>query len=314
LLLHAKFYDTDAIIGSLEHTLFEETVAVEVSKTKIHIEETTAGLNIYVPKDPKDQELCYLRLLPTKLFNETMMATAGSNSTLAMNSSAVAIISSVFASSDSVIDLVLDEAGIVPVPYPDEFDKEAQEPAPQNIPRDTRPRHRSEHSIDLEDETDSVRTSSTESQQRVSTPETATASTRSASLSSVVFSTRQASYRAETSTPYSRSPLDFINRSEPDLLHAPQENARLPFTPESSREEYRRLLGNVICAARKKTGAFPSRGAFNLDELLNALPAVEASRDANAYDFPFGVRNENQLAHDMKVGAAGELYVRSPRL
>jgi hypothetical protein len=26
---------------------------------------------------------------------------------------------------------------------------------------------------------------------------------------------------------------------------------------------------------------------------------------------PFGVRSENQLAHDMKVGAAGELYVRS---
>ena len=36
---------------------------------------------------------------------------------------------------------------------------------------------------------------------------------------------------------------------------------------------------------------------------------MDASTDARAYDLPFGVRNENQLAHDMKVGAAGELYV-----
>lgn len=57
---------------------------------------------------------------------------------------------------------------------------------------------------------------------------------------------------------------------------------------------------------------FPSRRAFNLNELLNALP-TGASRDAIAFDLPFGVRSENQLAHDMRVGAAGELYVCDSR-
>jgi hypothetical protein len=74
--------------------------------------------------------------------------------------------------------------------------------------------------------------------------------------------------------------------------------------------EYRRLLDNIVTAARNKRGAFPSQGVFNLDALLNALP-VEAAREENNYDLPFGVRNENQLAHDIKVGAAGELYVRA---
>jgi hypothetical protein len=86
LLLKTKVYEADGIIGSLEYTLLGETVIVEVSKTKLHIEEGQEGLNIYVPKDSKDQEICYLRLLPTKLFNETMMGEVDSNSTLALDS------------------------------------------------------------------------------------------------------------------------------------------------------------------------------------------------------------------------------------
>ena len=58
----------------------DETVIINVSKTNIHIEESPEGLNIYVPKDSKHQEICYLRQLPTKLFNETMMAELDSNS------------------------------------------------------------------------------------------------------------------------------------------------------------------------------------------------------------------------------------------
>ena len=57
LLLKTKVYETDGIIGSLEHTLLGETVIVEVSKTKLHFEEGLEGLNIYVPKDSMDQDL-----------------------------------------------------------------------------------------------------------------------------------------------------------------------------------------------------------------------------------------------------------------
>jgi hypothetical protein len=90
-------------------------------------------LNIYIPKDSKDQEICYLRLLPTKLFNETMMAEVDSNSTLAFDSRAVSIITAIFASSDEVVDLVLEEAGIVPVPYPDQYEEELQQSPSDDI-------------------------------------------------------------------------------------------------------------------------------------------------------------------------------------
>jgi len=126
LLLKTKVYETDSIIESLENVqkISNETA---ISKAKLHIEEGLEGLNIYVPKDLKDQELCYLRLLPTKLFNEIMMAEGKCNSTVALDSSAVSIISAILASSDEVVDLVLEEAGIVPVSYPDQYEEELQQ-------------------------------------------------------------------------------------------------------------------------------------------------------------------------------------------
>jgi hypothetical protein len=300
LLLHANVYETDGIVGSLEHTLLGETVTVEVSKTKLHIEESPESLNIYVPKDAKDQEICYLRLLPTKLFNETMMASTESNSTLAVDASAVSIITAVFASSDEVIDLVLEEAGIVPVPYPDQYEEELPQSPPANVLHSPGIGHQR----DLENETKSV---GSETQLGISTPQASTPSVQSASSAFTTAST----YRAQTSSQtLAVRPLSSSTPHRPNVEPLVQDNIRLPFTPDSGSAEYRRLLDNVISAAKNKRGGFPSQGSFNLDELLNALP-MEASTDERAYDLPFGVRSKNQLAHDMKVGAAGELYVRT---
>ena len=298
LLLKTTVYETDGIIGSLEHTLLSETVIVEVSKTKVHIEESLEGLNIYVPKNSKDQEICYLRLLPTKLFNETMMAEVDSNSTLAFDSRAVSIIMAIFACSDEVIDGILDEAGIVPVPYPDQYEEELQQLSPDDV--------LSGFGIDQqrteESETASIGSGT---QSGMATPGAITPSAQSASFSITATSTYRASYQPSVRP----QPIQFPGSpprpsSEPVL----PDNLRRQFTPESSQVEYQRLLDNTINAARNKRGTFPSQGVFNLNELLNALP-VEAVREVNDYDLPFGVRNENQLAHDIKVGAAGELYV-----
>lgn len=285
-------YETDSIIGSLEHTLDGETVIINVSKTNIHIEESPEDLNIYVPKDSKDQEMCYLRQLPTKLFNETMMGELDSNSTLAVDSTAVSIITAIFASSDGVIDLVLEEAGIVPVPYPDQYEEKNQ----QSQPEDVLP------SPDI----DQQQNAESETASGMATPGVSTSSSRSNSFSATATSSRQESCRPNVASPS----IQLLNSSpRPSSALVILDNAPHPFMPENSRAEYRRLLDNIITAARNKRGAFPFQGVFNLDALLNALP-VEAAREENNYDLPFGVRNENQLAHDIKVGAAGELYVR----
>lgn len=298
LLLKAKVYETDGIIGSLEHTLLGETVIVEVSKTKLHIEEGLEDLNIYVPKDSKDQEICYLRLLPTKLFNETTMAEVDSNSTLAFDSSTVSIITAIFASSNEVVDLVLEEAGIVPVPYPDQYEEELQQSPPDNV----LPSPGIDQQCNTESKTASVGSGT---QSGMATPGASTPSARSTSFSITATSTYRASYQPSVPS----QPIRLLSsppRPSPEPVLP--DNVRRPFTPGSSQVEYRRLLDNIITTARNKRGAFPSQGAFNLDELLNALP-VEVAREVNDYDLPFGVRNENQLAHDMKIGAAGELYI-----
>ncbi len=134
MFLHARAFETDVITRNLEHTQNNKTVTIEVHNSKLHTEEDSEALKIYIPKDRKDQEHCYFRALPTKFFNEIMMmGDTSRNSTLAANSSAVGIIAALFTSSDEVIGNFLDEAGIVPVPYPDDFDDEASNLAEPNI-------------------------------------------------------------------------------------------------------------------------------------------------------------------------------------
>jgi len=276
-------FETDGITRNLEHTQNNKTVTVEVHSSKLHIEKDSEVLKIYVPKDQKDQELCYLRALPTKLFNEIMMGDRSRNSTLAADSSAVAIIAAVFTSSDEVISYVLDEAGIVPVPYPDEFDDENGDRL----------------EVSTADESTGSGT-----EDRIPTPEESGSSTGSRLLSPTPAFSYRANNRSESRA--SRQPLISSFDFPPPT---PRNNTLPQFSVNSSQTEYRRLLNNVIAAARRKRGRLPMRGPFNFDGLMSAL-LVDLPEEPVSYDLPFGVRNENQLAHDMKVGAAGELYVR----
>ena len=329
-LLHANVFETEGIIGSLEHSLLGEKVVVDVSTTKLHIEENQGRLNIYVPKDRRDQEICYLRVLPTKLFNEVMMERPASNSTLAADPSAVAILISVFAASDQVIDSVLEEAGIVPVLYPDEYEEENEDSRPDQAPSSPEIEVQPDADSDTESgdsdqapsspgiEVQPDADSETESGDSVTTsgagtPEATVSSNRSPSLSPLSISTARASFRPDSQARPVRGSV--IQATSPSRTPEPVARGvgRILLMPGSSDSEYRRLLSNVIKAARKRRGGFPSQGHFNLDDLRNALP-VDVSTDPDTYNLPFGVRNENQLAYDMKIGAAGELYVRALRI
>ncbi|RDL38725.1 uncharacterized protein BP5553_03065 [Venustampulla echinocandica] len=247
------------------HSESVETVTVEVHKSKLHISEDSGVLKMYVPKDRKDQELCFLQLLPTKLFNEVMMGKKTNNSTVASDSEAVRIIAALFMSSDEVVCDLLDDADHSRV------NREIELDAP---PREDRGQ-RAEESA---------------------------SSPGSRLLSPTPPSCYRTNYRAATPTYRQPSTSSFISRPS-----APQRNEPSPFSDNSGQAEYRRLLSNVIAAAKSQRGGFPTRGAFNLDNLLNALP-IESDAEPVSYGLPFGVRSENQLAHDMKIGAVGELY------
>ncbi len=64
--------------------------------------------------------------------------------------------------------------------------------------------------------------------------------------------------------------------------------------------EYVALLSYVIAAA-----------AAAVPQTLGLPPLAEQPEPSELTDTTFGKRSENQIAHDIKVGAAGELYVWS---
>lgn len=70
------------------------------------------------------------------------------------------------------------------------------------------------------------------------------------------------------------------------------------------KEKYRALLENII---RRVSG---DDHTWNFNDLTNALPETVRLPLLFDKDETFGVRNEDHLAHDMKIGAAGEVFVR----
>lgn len=226
-----------------------------------------------------------------------MMGNKTSNSTFASDSEAVRIIAALFMSSNEVVCDFLDDAGIIPVPYPDEFAIEASEQVASTI----KPIIQHQDYSQANEETENFASSRDD---RGQSPEESTSSPGSRLLSPTPSSSYRSNYRA--ATPTYRQPSLSTFSSQPST---PRSNEPLLFSVNSRQSEYRRLLNNVIAAAKSKRGGFPTRGAFNLDSLLNAL-AINSDTDPASYESPFGIRSENQLAHDMKIGAAGELYVR----
>jgi hypothetical protein len=75
--------------------------------------------------------------------------------------------------------------------------------------------------------------------------------------------------------------------------------------------EYRKLFSKIIDTSR--TLQFTSQGPFNFDDMRNALPSdLDEDEDLEGTSnskYPFGRCSNNQLKHDMKIGAAGELLV-----
>lgn len=92
-------------------------------------------------------------------------------------------------------------------------------------------------------------------------------------------------------------------RSDPDIIPS----IKINYSQDD--DAYAKLLGQVIDGARRKAGNFPpkERGTFDMDELREALSGN--SDESSTIEMPFGKMSDGQMAHDQKIGAAGELYV-----
>jgi hypothetical protein len=285
-------------------------ITVEIARSKLHIHESDDKLRIFVPVDPKDRELCYLRLLPQRIFNVLMKKEISAEAASVTESRIVNVIAALLKSSDFIIDELLEDAGIVQLPFQDEKIGGSQEQH-QEIRSESSP-HQSSSSKGNVREPDRRHTTPTGShsqsnddRNRNRTADSSEAKKRETYTSFFSPETPvQFSFRAQHSQ---QPPPVFKFPSPPPSRDATPPRAEKP----RHSSEYQRLLESVVQAARRKRGSFPSKGAFDLNNILNALP-TDPSEEDTSFDTPFGVRSENQLAHDMRIGAAGELYVRDP--
>jgi hypothetical protein len=115
ILLRSEVFQTDQITSQLEYKPTGKIIHVHNSRLHITENKKTEAFQIYVPKDAKARELCYLRILPAALLDRLFGGdSTGLSST--KRTQAVSVISQILNGSDLVVEDVLHEAGIVSTP------------------------------------------------------------------------------------------------------------------------------------------------------------------------------------------------------
>ena len=137
MLLSAQVFKTDEIITQLELTQNGTKIqATTLDKSTLCIKEDQSKLNIYVPKSPRDRELCYRRQLPSRLLAELMKDSDEKNA-IPLDLRAVGIVADIMNCSDLIIEDILKDAGVVGVPFIDEFIPEIAALTPSSKPRES---------------------------------------------------------------------------------------------------------------------------------------------------------------------------------
>jgi hypothetical protein len=258
---------------------------VEGARSILHIEEDEKQLRFYVPKDRKDRELCFLNTLPSRLVSH-----------LGINDrAAVKAFGDVFKANAYVLDDLLTELGLMRLPWTD--------PVSHRIPGDESPE---DARVSASHDTLSTYLEQPR-QSRASTPGSDPYIPRYASSSNALGSRTSTPfwYENNVSTPISQSSTLVPTTPRSGLTPVPTAAGAGISSDGINNTKYKALLDYVIASV--------SGGECRICETM--ITELTPSKDQNATpvalsDTPFGVRSENQIRHDIKLGAAGELYVR----
>jgi hypothetical protein len=305
LLLSTSILKTDGI--STQYTLRQTTgdKIVQVPKGYVHVREQESSWQIFVPLNRRDRELCYLRQLPEALSKLFKVAP-----------SAREIIGNVLKSSTSIIDDLLEAAGIGKV-------SDIQPPLRQSLD-------------DLEEQ-ETVTIEEATSHLRDSRAQSAPLLTSRNSLGQRGSSNRSNLENGESFPGFNdadilRSPISprGIRASTPsttasDIRGTPASSGSRHSTPQPSREPanislgspspedvnqdnyysydaYRELLDHVIRIANNTN--LPQRDSIARYGDGQFHPGFD-------HEAAFGIRSQAQMTHDTRIGAAGELFVRN---
>ncbi|KAF9774642.1 hypothetical protein IL306_007330, partial [Fusarium sp. DS 682] len=301
--------EVDEITSILKISQNGQLHTAELSTASEHITEPAGELVIFVPRDRKAQEICFGSVLPRK-FAAWLMRHPVSQIDGNVEVDAVTALTSIFASDRSVLDEILDDQGIIQVAFGNEEDE-------SDDGEDDGYEQEEEHTSDQARETGDVfsepnLTPTHSSENGFSSPHAASPGFEpQAGLIETVVET----FARQSNMSHQARPGPALHSSQRDSPSSPQVHTNLssgyPSSASQAAEDarYLSILDKVIEAARRAN--FPSGGAFDLQDLRDALPGgysdvYESFDGLNALN---RFRSTSQQERDKKIGVAGELYV-----
>ena len=260
-------------------------VTVEGARASLHIEEDDSQRRLYVPKDERLQELCFINSLPKGLVNYLGID----------DLAAIKVFGDVLKARPIVIDDLLVELSIIRLPWPDP----GYHPAPSDHSFEDNAGNGANAALSL--------APSQPSHSRSSTPGRGPSTPRPATSASSSFASRtDYSYERSIYTPATPSFTGSMTTPRSSLMPVPTAaRAEMSSADAINNERYIALLDYVIASANGGECLIRIRMTAEITSSIdqNATPVALS-------DTPFGIRSENQIQHDIKLGAAGELYVR----
>ncbi|PTB37137.1 hypothetical protein M441DRAFT_175588 [Trichoderma asperellum CBS 433.97] len=349
LLRTMNTMETNRISSTLSVSQNNEQFCVENVIGNEHIECTSSGLTIFVPRKRKPQTICFSSALPRK-FAEWIMQDPKMQKSAAVESELVNTLAIVFTCDRSVLNEICDRHGIIQVGVSNEDiedDEEEQDDSDfeeehgqiqeqlQEQEQEQEQERRQEQSLRLNNRTLSEGTPSEQLSTTSRSPSPSSTNTSFYETSETPYLRRQGSNSetlAETvirrshlsnhSPPVGQRQEDIPSHQQRSILYSGHlSSPDSSLTPVESREnlassgasddtQYGVLLERVVATAQSAT--FPSQGSFDMSDLRNNLPGQLSDDTFESFD-GLGIvtrfRSANQLERDKKVGAAGELFV-----
>lgn len=308
----------------------KQSFEVPVATANEHIKDSTGELTIYVPKERRAQELCFGSVLPRK-FAAWLMRTSKSPVDGLIEMDIVKVLTAVFASERFVLDDVLDDQGILTVPFDNRDEEDNSDEAEEHQTEDQGEGHQEEEGQEPRLSGSRLETDDTSPEQLTPDRSSINAGTPpyagsfgispEGSLPETSVETisqrSQMSYQPHSGGVHRSSQSDLFPVSPQPLHHTSEQAPSNPLSaitspPEQQSSEdarYRSILDRVVEKARN--ASFPSRGSFDMTHMRNALPGgdMNSYQSFDGLDIMGTFRSTNQLERDKKVGAAGELYV-----
>ncbi|KAE8364464.1 hypothetical protein BDV27DRAFT_128412 [Aspergillus caelatus] len=260
-LRSAVVYESDGFKKVSALQLNEISASVQSDTGLVHINDSNETLRIYIPRDRSDRQRCYCLELPNALIRLFGLRDPAAFLTLQL----------VFASSEDMIDHVLDGNGIIRI------SDESQVSISSDSDGDAET-----YSLSDPEDMDNLQETSYTPQ---STPATVT------ELSSISSSTDGDITTRPFHTNYRHGHFSSIANNTVMSSHSSPPPLERSAEPDASEQIYIQLLDKVIQLARRVT-------------LSQALQRPNFTNEP-----VFRLQGETQLEHDFKVGAAGELFI-----